>query len=456
MQTAGPPAADALQAVTAWVAELAWEQLPQEVRAQGVRSFVNIVGCTVAGSAHPLLQTLEQVLLPLAGPPTSTVIGRSRRTDALTATLLNCTSSGVHTFDDTHAQAVVHGSGPVASALLALAETRPCTGRELLLAFCAGLEATYRLGKALAVAPAEGDLRWLQTALTAPFGVALAAGHLLAFDADRLNAAATIALAQATGLRSSMGQSWARVAPAEAAQFGLKAALYAAQGLCGGAQALEGSNGFATAFSPRPHLAWLAGDLGQRWEILANTFKPYPSGVVINPVIDACLALHDRLRASGQRLREIEVTVNPVAIRLTDRPQPQDPLAAQVSLQHWAAVALLDGAAGLPQLEARRISDPEVVALRGRVRLLPDPAMAASAARVRVALEDGSARSQEVTASLGSAERPMSDQDIDRKCRTLGAGVLGPASAEALLRLCRGIDRLPDAGLIARSAAVPA
>ena len=30
--------------------------------------------------------------------------------------------------------------------------------------------------------------------------------------------------------------------------------------------------------------------LGERWELLQNTFKPYPCGIVMHAVIDACLA----------------------------------------------------------------------------------------------------------------------------------------------------------------------
>lgn len=443
---------NALEAVSAWAARLEWADVPEPVRRQALRSWVNIVGCAVAGSAHPLVSVLERSLLPWSGAGRCSIIGRAGTTDVLSATLLNCTSSGVHVFDDTHAQAVVHGSGAPATALLALAEMRARPGREVLLAFCLGLELAYRLGKALAVAPAQADMRWLQTAITAPFAVALASGRLMGFDAARMQAAGSIALAQSTGMRNSTGRSWARIAPGENAQFGLKAAFYAEQGIEGGPQALDGPSGFLSCFSPRPHLPWLLDDLGERWEILDNTFKPYPSGVVINPVIEACMGLHGPLTQSGRRTRAIELLLNPMAIRLTNQPHPADSVAAQVSLQHWAAVVLVDGEAGLAQVEPDRLTDPRVTWMRERVQLLPDESMPVTAARVVVTLDDGTALSQHVGACLGSADRPMTDEDIDRKFLKIAAGVLGTERAGALLKVCRGIETLPDAAIIMQAA----
>ena len=446
---------NALETVSTWAARLEWSDVPEEVRHQALRSWVNIVGCAVAGSAHPLISVLERSLLAWSGSGHCSIVGRSATTDVLSATLLNCTSSGVHVFDDTHAQAVVHGSGPPAGALLALSEMRLRSGREALLAFSLGLELAYRLGKALGVAPAQADMRWLQTAITAPFSVAMASGKLMGLNAERLLAAASIALAQSTGMRTATGQSWARISPGETAQFGLKAAFYAEQGIRGGLQALDGPNGFLACFSTRPHLPWLVDDLGERWEILDNTFKPYPSGVVINPVIEACMALHAPLAQSGSSVRAIELLLNPMAIQLTNQPHPDSVVAAQVRLQHWAAVVLVDGQAGLMQIESARLTDPQVSLLRERVQLVPDESMPLTAARVVVRLEDGTTLQQAVSACLGSATRPMTDKDIDQKFLTITAGVLGSERAGALLQACRGIESLPNAAAIAQAARLP-
>ena len=65
-------------------------------------------------------------LAPFSGPAQATVLGRRERMDALTASLMNGMSSHVLDFDDTHLKTVIHPAGPVAPAILALAESGRC------------------------------------------------------------------------------------------------------------------------------------------------------------------------------------------------------------------------------------------------------------------------------------------------------------------------------------------
>ena len=56
--------------------------------------------------------------------------------DIFLAALVNGISSHVFDFDDTHLKTIIHPAGPVASAILALAEHQPVSGEEFLQ--CAG------------------------------------------------------------------------------------------------------------------------------------------------------------------------------------------------------------------------------------------------------------------------------------------------------------------------------
>src|SRR6478672_1495481 len=87
--------------------------------------------------------------------------------------------------------------------------------------------------------------------------------------------------------------------------------------------------------------------LGERWEILANAYKPYPCGVVLFPVIDACLELRARHAPAAERIARLVVRGHPLMRERTDRPEVETGREARVSLQHSAAVAFLFGAAGL-------------------------------------------------------------------------------------------------------------
>jgi 2-methylcitrate dehydratase PrpD len=91
------------------------------VRREALRSFVNIMGCTIGGARHEVVDLADLSLREFAGAPRATLVGRGAKADALHACLINCMASSIYSYDDTHAEAVVHPAGPVATAALALA-----------------------------------------------------------------------------------------------------------------------------------------------------------------------------------------------------------------------------------------------------------------------------------------------------------------------------------------------
>ena len=96
-----------------FVLETKIEAIPENVRREGIRSLVNIIGCALGGSRHDAVNKAWAALQPFAGGAQVTLIGRSQRTDALTAAFINTLSCSINAFDDTHAEAIVHPSGPV-------------------------------------------------------------------------------------------------------------------------------------------------------------------------------------------------------------------------------------------------------------------------------------------------------------------------------------------------------
>src|SRR5262249_9703298 len=160
-----------------------------------------------------------------------------------------------------------------------------------------------------------------------------------------------------------------------AARNGLLSGLLAERGFAGPDLPLEGPRGFIAVTSDALDLAPLTAGLGDSWEILRNTYKPYPCGVVLNPVIDAVLDLRAGHGVQPDQIRSVTVTGHPLLGERTNRPAPASGREAQVSTQHSVAVALLHGAAGVAQYSDEAVSDPSTQAVRARVRVQDDAAM---------------------------------------------------------------------------------
>lgn len=424
------------------------------IRSEALRAFFNIVGCTIGGARHESVEILNTALGQCTGPGKATLLGRGCRTDMLQASLSNCLASSVYSFDDTHQYAVVHPSGPAAAAVLALIEQRTVTGTAALTAFALGVEYICRLSVALSVPPAKGTIAWSQTGITGGIGAAVAAGRLLGLDPPRMQAAIGIALSQAAGFRVMHGSMVTPLMPAQAAQTGLRAALLAERGFTASAAALEGRYGFLSVFADAPDSAALVDGLGERWELLRNTYKPYPCGIVIHPIIDACLQLRRDHAPDPAMIERVAIKASPGAMALCNRRNPQDEMQAHVSLHHWTAVALLRGTARIQDMDtATAVHDPAIRAFQDRVAAEEDPSIAADAALVTLVMADGTRHVARIEHGIGSAARPMSNQDLEQKFHGMAEPRLGPDRTAALVAMIWGLETRADAGDVPRGAA---
>jgi 2-methylcitrate dehydratase PrpD len=437
-----------------YVTECGPMDLPEPVRREALRSFFNIVGCTVGGARHEMVDVADRTLGAFAGAPQATLFARGRKADALHASLVNGLASSVYSFDDTHETAVVHPSGPIAAAALATAELRPVAGADLLTAFALGVELTCRLCMACTVPPGTGSFAWSGTGVTAGLGAAVAAGKLLKLDLPRMRRAIGIALSQAAGFRAMHGTAATALMPAHAGQMGLRAALLAEQGFTASQTALEGHYGYLTVFAEAPDLEGLAGGLGERFEILRNTYKPYPCGIVIHPIIDACLQLRREHQIDSGTIAHVAIQASPGAMALCNRRNPQDEMQAHVSLHHWTAVALVRGTARIRDMDTETaVRDPALMAFQDKVEASLNPAIAADAAVVTLRMTDGSSLECRIDHGIGSKSNPMSDSDLERKFSDLAEPVIGVARTRELIGRSWGVAALADAGDLARAAA---
>lgn len=444
-----------------FVADMRAGYIPPHVRHEAKRSLLNFFATALGGCGDQAITLGLGVLSQFAGPGAASIIGRNERVDGLTAAFMNAASGNVFDFDDTHVPTVIHPTAPVAPALLALASLRRVSGVELLNAFILGVEIECRLGNA--VSPGHYRRGWHITATCGVFGAAAAVGKLLALDARRMVWAFGNASAQSSGLVETLGSMAKSIGVGNAARNGLLSALLAEQGFAGPNRPLEGPRGFIAVMSdghaPAPdfasHLEPLTAGLGESWEILRNTYKPYPCGVVLNPVIDAVLELRERHHLHADQIHSVTITGHPLLGERTNRPAPASGREGQVSAQHSAAVALFHGVAGVAQYTDVAISDPSTLALRAKVRVEDDPAMAVGTAKVAVRLNDGREFQAAIEHARGSLSRPLTDAELEQKLVSLAAYGCPKLDTAPLVDAIWSIENMNDVRDVMRRA-VPA
>jgi 2-methylcitrate dehydratase PrpD len=444
LKEARTPVADAL---VDFMLGLQWKALPDAVTEAAGLCLTDWVGAAIRGSTEPLAGALDAVIGAAGGEPQATVVGRGRRTSALWAALANGAQGHALDFDDTHLASIVHGSAPVAPAVLALAEWRRRPGREAIEAFVAGFEIETRIGRV--IGPVLADRGWHVTALLGHFGAVAAAGKLLALTAPQLGRALGIAGTQAAGLEQSLGTMCKPLHPGKAAMNGLLAALLAREGFTGPTGILDERPGLPGTFVGITDLAPAIEDLGKRFEILDNSTKLYAACHLLHATIDAGRAIRQTSAPAPAAIADVECHVHPLAVKVAAIPAPRSGLEAKFSAAYCAALALTRGEAGESEFTDATAADPGLRELAGRIRPVADPALGIPEARMRVRLRDGRVLDEVVRAARGTPGHPVSRHDVEEKFRRLAGVVLPAPRVGRLLETLRDLPALSDVATLA-------
>jgi 2-methylcitrate dehydratase PrpD len=395
-----------------------WDDVPSQVRHQAKRSLINFFAVTLAGCRSRPIEIALRSLTEFSGGREVAVIGRSERIDALSAAFLNAASANVDDFCDTHTATVIHPTAPVAGALLSCAGLRQVRGSDFLLALVLGNEAQARIG--LAMSPSHYNRGWHITSTCGVFGAAAACGKLSMLNEEQMLWALGLAATQSAGLCECLGTPAKSVSVGNAARNGLWSALLAEKGYDGPAEPLAGAQGFYHALVEQADLSRITDGWGESWAIMAVSYKPYPCGFVIHPVLD-CVLDWRRDHPTADVVRVV-VRGNPLLSIRADRPDVSTGREAQVSVQHAVAAALVTKQAGLDQFTDACVRDPEVLKMRSKVEVLRDERFSTVAAAVEITTVDGKTFNLEQSAARGSDANPLSDSDLEAKLRRAASG----------------------------------
>jgi len=430
--------------------------LPAAVQHEGRRALLNAASAGIAGGAGEGARELEQALLQAHGPGRSGGLGGRGTTRGLSpesAAHLVAFCVTQNDFDDAHLATIVHPGAAALGGLMAAATDAAALeqdGAHWLAAFALACE--VQLVVACTVAPSHYEYGWHSTATGAALGAATAYGLLVGLDEDRLAHVYDRVALRTSGLREAHGTLMKGFQVGAAAADGVRTAAEVARSevlpaLQDGPILLTrpgATLAIGAVEQPRPRLARRGDDAEApdrpeapgvveasdvddvSWELERLTYKPYPAGIVSSAGIDAALALHGTCDVAA--IREVEVVVAPLVVDLAGDPAPVSEMRARVSLPHAVAVGLLVGRAGLEEFSAACIERPDVSALRARVRMVADASLPRATTIVEVHLADGTSRTVRVDQPRGSAERPLTDDELAAKSQQLLAAA-GPGRA---------------------------
>ena len=440
---------DATRLLAQYALDTKYEDLPENIQREASRAFVNFVGVTVGSCQHEAVNIAINSLRPISNSNQATILGRKERFDPLNAAFINGVSSHVFDFDDTHLVTNVHAAGPIASALLAYAELKPVSGREFMNAFYLGVEYTIRLSNSLA--PNHADIGWHVSGTHPTIGAAAAIGRLMHLNEQQMIWALGLAASQPVGFRDSFGSMNKSFNPGRAAENGLFSALLAQNNFTSSNQMIESRIGWANSMSTKQDYVEMLGDLGTRFEIAKDTYKPYACGIVIHPAIDGSIQLKNEYKLQPDQIKSIHIRANPYQLELCGKKTPQNGLEGKFSVYHSVAIALIDGRAGEKQYSDAAVLNPNTIALRNKITVEVDNRLHKKSGEVTITLNDGRVLNRVIDSAVGGLENPMTNEQLDEKFLDLAADILPLEKCKELLNDTWRMAELPSAGDFAKS-----
>jgi 2-methylcitrate dehydratase PrpD len=454
------PALALSAALARWAAGVTFRDLPDDIVAATKLRVMDVMGLALAGAETEFGRSVHNAALALSTPGPCRILGFPDRVGVSTAAFANGAFSQALEFDDTHNESIVHMSSPAVAAALALSEFTAVSGRDLITAIAIGNEISCRVGS---VSSGEFHKRGFHpTGLFATFGAAYLASKLLGLDAEGMARAAGIAGSFASGLLECWvdGTQTKFLHPGWSAQSGITAALLARSGVTGPAQVFEGRWGLFASHvqdsSAHRDFARISAGLGQRWESRNSSFKPFPAAHVIHPYISAVLRLKAKHGIQAGDVERMECPVTAFIVGIVCEPTeekfaPASDSHGRVSLQYSLAEALYHGALGKAAYSVESRTNPQILALARRVqyRVDPDyPGPGRFKGAVKIVLKDGREFEEVEEYNRGSAENPMTYQELRAKFDDNAGGFLSVEQRDRLAAEIGRLESLPVASAL--------
>ena len=420
-----------------FAAELQYDDIPPVVMRRAEDLFVDWFGSALSGKVGRPVQAIESLAREV-GPTDgrAEVLLSRRKTSSVFAAMVNAASSHFMEQDDVHNGSVFHPGAVVFPAVLAVAQERGISGKEMMTAAVAGYEVGIRVGEFLG----QSHYKIFHTTGTAgTIAAAVAAGRALNLPLEKMQHAIGSAGTQAAGLWEFLkdAANSKQLHTAKAAFDGVLSALLAEKGFSGAKQILEGAKGMGAGLSRDADPARLTDRLGERWATIETSFKFHASCRHTHPAADAFLSIIQQHQLSTDHIASVTTHVHQGAIDvlgLVD--EPKSVHQAKFSMGTVLGLLAVYGKAGVYEFN-EYFRESAVQAFRQRVTMALDPEVDALypqrwIGKVTVATTDGRELQARIDEPKGDPGNTLSRTEIEQKAIMLAA--LSGAATEAEMR----------------------
>ena len=428
--------------------QLSYRDLPKEVIRRTKDIVLDTVGCALGGAESPPAKIARAAASEITSASLSTVLVSGRKTSPDLAAFANGVMIRYLDFNDTYTGSITCHPSDLLAPVLAVLDTRNGNGKDVILGMVLGYEVLCGL---IDAGSEERGRSWDQSTYGLIAAAVLAAklfGHTKEQMANAISLAVSshISLGQ---VRRGQISHWKGCALANASRNAVFCAMLAAKGMTGPEEAFEGKAGFLNSTGIRFEIRPFA-DSTDTYCIMKARLKAFPSGYFSQSAIEAMLELRTQIPDLAD-IKEIRLQTFPAGYEVMGSGeanwQPQTRESADHSLPFVMAVALMEGNLQIRHYDEMYYKRSDVRALmqKIKVRVGEEPVAAWPELPlniVDVEMTSGKIFSTKVAYHLGHFKRWMSDDEQERKFRSLAESLLPKTQIDDLLACLRRLEEV--------------
>ncbi len=438
---------DYLDAIISYICKNTFDDLSQDVILSAKEVLSDSLGVIAAGSREEEVKGLISRIVRPGDSQVATLIGAGLRTESLKAGLINGTAGTFLELDEGNQFARGHPGIHIVPAVLAVAEEKRLSGKEVLNALVLGYEVGARIGIACKIRMSMHPHGTWGTV-----GAAVAVGKLLGYNEramkEIINVSSSLSLSTS---RKTMleGGTVRNVYSGVSGLMGILAWHLVESGFTGERDGL--STVFGSVVSETFVLEKMTEKLGERFEIARNYFKRHACCRYNHATLDAINTITTKLpegRIQPEDIAKVEVMTYSLAAQLCDQ-NPRNMLAGKFSIPFAVATSIVHGDTGISSFNEQAVNDPNIRALAQRVEVVEAPELTAMMparrpSRVRITLKDGRELDAESFVNKGDLEDPYTAEELQEKYYGLTDPVWGHETAEKVHAKVMALEDVGD------------
>jgi 2-methylcitrate dehydratase PrpD len=443
-----------MEQLSAYMSAASTRALPDEVVEKTKQHILDTFAAMISGSGLPPGHAALEFARDYGGKQVATVVASNIVCGPIEAAFANGVLAHSDETDDSHGPSRSHPGVSTIPAAFAAGEQYAISGVQFLRSVSLGYDIGTRVTMSLGGPAYQAATHRSTHGTAACFCAGAAAGCAASLSAEQMRLILDYTAQQTSGIgawsRDAEHMEKAFLFAGKPASVAVLAASLIRSGWSGVQDVLSGSDNFFEAFAPRENGAIkadpsvLVDKLGERYEITRTNIKKWTVGSPIQAPLDALAGFFVQRSFSADDVKTVVVRVaTDEANTVSNRDIPD------ICMEHMVAVMLLDKTVSFRSVHDKaRMKDPAVLRQRAKVQVLADPRIDARRPRreaiVEVTLNDGTELTQWVKDVRGTADNPMTRDEVVDKARDLIAPVLGTETCSALVNKLLALETLRD------------